>query len=176
MSLADLGNWVLDLVRAHQGWAAPTCFVLSFAESLAFVSLIVPSSVILIAIGGLVAYTELSLLELLAASALGAALGDWFSYWLGVAFKDRIGTFWPFSRYPDLLPRGQRFFERWGAVGVFLGRFLGPVRATVPTIAGMCAMPFWQFQAANWTSAVVWAFAMLAPGAYGLSWLKGFWD
>ncbi len=169
VSLSDLGTATLDLVRLHQAWAAPVCFALAFAESLAFLSLIVPSSVILIAIGGVVGYTGLSFVELFVATALGAAFGDWLSYWLGSTFKDRIATVWPFTRYPDLLPRGRRFFERWGAPGVFVGRFLGPFRATVPIIAGMCLMPFWLFQAANWTSAVVWAFAMLAPGAFGMS-------
>ena len=131
-----------------------------------------PSSVILIAIGGVVGYTGLSFIELFIATALGAALGDWLSYWLGATFKDRLVALWPFTRYPDLLPRGQRFFERWGAPGVFAGRFLGPFRATVPIIAGMCLMPFWRFQAANWGSAALWAFAMLAPGAFGVSAFK----
>ena len=173
MSLSDLGTSVLDFVRLHQAWTAPVCFALAFAESLAFLSLLVPSSLILIAVGGLMAYTDLSFGEVFVATALGAGLGDWLSYWLGLTFKDRLTTLWPFTRYPDLLGHGHRFFERWGAVGVFLGRFLGPVRATVPIVAGMCAMPAWRFQAANWASALVWAFAMLAPGAFGLAALRG---
>lgn len=176
MSLADLTARTLDLVRDNQAWAPPVCFALAFAESLAFVSLVVPSSVILIAVGGLVPFTDLSLLELLFTTALGAALGDWLSYWLGSRFRDRIATTWPLSRHPGLLDRGRRFFERWGSAGVFLGRFLGPVRATVPLVAGMCAMPVWKFQLANWTSAALWAFAMLAPGALGTAWLRQWWD
>ena len=138
MSLSGIGDVALDIVRQHQSWAAPVCFLLAFAESLAFVSLIVPSSVILIGIGGVIAYTDLSFTELFVATGIGAALGDWLSYWVGLTFKDRLATLWPFTRHPDLLARGQRFFERWGAAGVFLGRFLGPVRATVPLVAGMC--------------------------------------
>ena len=172
VSLSEIATSTIDLVKQHQGWAAPVCFALAFAESLAFLSLIVPSSVILIALGGVVGYTGLSFTQLLVATALGAALGDWLSYWLGSTFKERIATIWPFTRYPNLLPRGRSFFERWGALGVFAGRFLGPFRATVPIIAGMCLMPFWLFQVANWTSALVWAFAMLAPGAYGVSAFK----
>jgi hypothetical protein len=39
------------------------------------------------------------------------------------------------------------FFDRWGAAGVFLGHFLGPVRAIIPVIAGIYALPQWQFPA-----------------------------
>ncbi len=157
MPLADWGAAALDIVRTHERWAAPLCFALSFAESLAFVSLIVPSSVILIGIGGLVAYSGLSFFELWAASTVGAALGDWLSYWLGKTFDERLAATWPMTRFPDALSRSRRLFERWGVVGVFIGRFLGPVRATVPLIAGISAMPFWLFQAANWLSAALWA-------------------
>ncbi len=80
---------------------------------------------------------------------------------------------WPLSRHPDLLPRGHRFFERWGFAGVFVGRFFGPLRASIPLVAGICSMPFIRFQLANVLSAVVWAAGVLAPGAFGLNWLRG---
>ena len=63
--------------------------------------------------------------------------------------------------------------DRWGAAGVFLGRFLGPLRATVPLVAGLAAMPALPFQAANWSSAVVWSFVVLAPGAFGVEAVRG---
>lgn len=53
----------------------------------------------------------------------------------------------------------------------FIGRFFGPLRAVIPLVAGICAMPKHYFQLANLLSAMVWAFAILAPGAFGLSWL-----
>jgi membrane protein DedA with SNARE-associated domain len=37
------------------------------------------------------------------------------------------------------------------------------LRATVPLVAGMSELEFWPFQAANTLSAIVWAFALLAP-------------
>ena len=44
---------IVAFVQANQAWAAPVAFVLAFGESLAFVSLFLPSTVILVAIGGL---------------------------------------------------------------------------------------------------------------------------
>ena len=172
MSLAEWSAWALDIVHANQVWAGPICFGLAFAESLAFVSLIVPSSVLLVAIGSLVPLSGLSFVEIWIGAALGAVFGDWLSYWLGLRFKDQINGAWPFTRYPDMLPRAHRFFERWGTIGVFAGRFLGPLRATIPLIAGMCAMPMVAFQIANVTSAMLWAFSLLAPGAFGVAWFR----
>ncbi|HEY6886637.1 MAG TPA: ABC transporter permease, partial [Solirubrobacter sp.] len=45
----------------------------------------------------------------LGAAAVGAALGDWLSYWLGNTFEAPISRAWPLSRRPDLLPRGHAF-------------------------------------------------------------------
>ena len=55
--------------------------------------------------------------------------------------------------------------------GVFLGRFFGPLRAVVPLVAGICGMAQIPFQAANVTSALVWATLILAPGVFGARWL-----
>jgi membrane protein DedA with SNARE-associated domain len=68
------------------------------------------------------------------------------------------------SRHPQLIPKGEAFITRWGALGIFIGRFSGPLRASVPLVAGVFAMPYWRFQAANFTSAFVWAAVLLTLG------------
>ncbi|MDX7953232.1 DedA family protein [Lichenihabitans sp. Uapishka_5] len=172
MTIGEMSDAALTVVRTHHAWAGPICFGLAFLESLAFVSLLVPSAILLIAIGGLVPLSSISFTEIWIGAAVGAALGDWLSYWLGHRFGHRISTLWPFTRYPEMLPRTHRFFERWGALGVFLGRFLGPLRATVPLVAGMGAMPFWPFQIANMTSALLWSAGLMVPGAFGVAWMR----
>ena len=104
-------------------------------------------------------------------ASVGAAFGDWLSYWLGVKFKEPIAHVWPLSRHPDLLPRGHAFIERFGIYAIFIGRFFGPLRASVPLIAGILEMPFWTFQLANFSSAFVWAAVLFAPGAFGFKFL-----
>ena len=42
---------IVDFVREHQAWAAPIVFALAFAESLAFISLLVPAWGALVLIG-----------------------------------------------------------------------------------------------------------------------------
>jgi membrane protein DedA with SNARE-associated domain len=55
---------------------------------------------------------------------------------------------------------------------VFIGRFSGPLRASVPLVAGICEMRTVTFQIANAASAILWATGILAPGAFGLKWLQ----
>ena len=54
--------------------------------------------------------------------------------------------------------------KRWGVLAIFIGRFFGPLRASVPLVAGIFRMPFLQFQIANFTSAFVWAGVLLTMG------------
>jgi membrane protein DedA with SNARE-associated domain len=97
-------------------------------------------------------------------AAVGAALGDWLSYWLGQHYHEEIAGMWPLRNYPDLIPKGHAFFEKWGAWAIVLGRFSGPLRASVPLVAGIVEMPRPKFQLANWTSAFLWAFVLLMFG------------
>lgn len=168
MTMPESLQPVLEFVRAHQGWAPAIVFVLAFGESLAFFSLLLPATILLWGIGAMAGASGLEFVPLWAGAFFGAALGDWLSYWLGYHYHDQIARMWPLRKYPDLLPRGHAFFEKYGAPGVFFGRFIGPLRATVPLAAGACTMPQIPFQIANWLSAAAWAFLTLAPGTLGL--------
>lgn len=171
-TMQEYAQMVVDFVRAHQVWAAPIVGALAFAESLAFLSLLVPAWLALVGIGALVGMGGLEFWPVWVAGAVGAALGDWFSYWLGFVFKDRVAHIWPLSRNPHLIPMGEAFIRRFGVFAVALGRFFGPLRASVPLVAGIFVMPWWHFQIANFASAFVWAAVLLAPGTLGFRWLS----
>lgn len=164
-------NDLLAFIAANQDWAAPIVFLLAFFKSLAFVSMVVPAGILLVAIGGLVGASHISFVPIWLAVSLGAGLGDWASYSIGYRIKGRARHIWPLSRHPQLLPRGERFFRRWGAMSVVLCRFFSPLRATVPLLCGIFEMRWWVFQLANWISAPIWAFALLAPGGLLGAWL-----
>lgn len=169
--MPDYVQAVLAFLKTNQAWAPPVVFALAFAESLALVALLVPATVILWGVGALIGAANLEFWPIWLAAALGAALGDWVSYWLGLHYHEQIARMWPIRNYPTLLPRGRAFFEKWGAPGVFAGRFIGPLRAAVPLAAGACEMPRVPFHIANWSSAFVWATTTLGPGALGADWL-----
>lgn len=161
----------IAFIKAHESWGPYIVLVLAFCESLAFVSLFIPATIILWGVGAAIGVAGLDFWPLWLAAAVGAALGDWLSYWIGYHYHHQIAGMWPLNRNPQLLPRGHRLFEKYGVMAVFIGRFFGPLRAVVPLIAGTATMPLLPFQLANWSSAFIWAAITLAPGAIGMNWV-----
>jgi membrane protein DedA with SNARE-associated domain len=164
MSLHTLIQQIIDFVREHQAWAPLIVGLLAFGESFAIISLVIPATVALVGIGALIGASDILFWPAWLGASIGAALGDWISYWIGLKLENAARHVWPLSRYPEMVARGEAFFKSHGIWSIFLGRFFGPVRAVIPLVAGMFEMPFMSFQIANWLSAFVWAFALLAPG------------
>src|SRR5262249_50736345 len=107
--MEEFAHALANFVRDHQAWAAPIVLVLAFGESLAFISLLIPAWGALVAIGALIGASDLDFWPICIAGALGAALGDWVSYWFGHKYKEQAAQMWPLSRYPDILPRAEAF-------------------------------------------------------------------
>jgi membrane protein DedA with SNARE-associated domain len=155
---------LLEFMRMNQGWAPAIVALLAFGESLAFISLLLPAWAALVGIGALISAGEINFWPIWVAASIGAALGDWLSYWIGRKLEHTVQHIWPLSRHPELIPKGEAFMKKWGVAGIFIGRFFGPLRASVPLVAGIFEMPFWRFQFANFTSAFVWAAVLLTLG------------
>jgi len=164
--IITLTTWITD----HPNLAGFAIFISSFAESLAFVGLIMPGAALMLTAGALIATGALSFWTTMGWAVFGAVLADGLSFWLGYHFKDRIRSFTLFARYPNMLARGEEFFHRHGGKSVFFGRFVGPVRPVIPIIAGMLGMGHVRFTVYNILSALGWAPAYLLPGmAFGAS-------
>lgn len=161
-----------ELIYQHKSWAIPIIFFLAFSESLVFLSLILPASAILLALGALISAGGVTFWLTWASAAVGAFFGDWLSYWIGYHYQNQIVGIWPLSRNPQLLMHAHDFLKRWGILSIFIGRFFGPLRAVIPLVSGIYSMPKGYFQLANITSAIIWAFSILAPGALGIKWIN----
>jgi membrane protein DedA with SNARE-associated domain len=164
---------MLDFVRANQGWAPFIVGALAFGESLAIVSVLIPATVFLVAIGALIGGAGLEFWPIWLGAVVGAILGDWVSYEVARYLGPSIQHSWPLNKRPDLMEKTGALMQKYGAWAVFFGRFSGPLRALVPLFAGIFLMPRFLFQMANVASALVWATALLAPGAGLLGWLEG---
>ena len=165
MDIEFIKNSVVEFVRSHQAYTPFVLGLMTFAESLAFVSLLMPTMTILIGVGFVIAAAEIPFWQSWMGAVGGAVLGNWVSFEIGRRYKKAAYQVWPLSRHPKLIQRGEDFFQRFGPWAVFLGRFFGPTRAGIAMIAGIFLMPSVLFQAANLASASVWAFVILAPGA-----------
>lgn len=162
--MSEIINPILQWLNTHPELSGLGTFIISAAESIAIIGTIVPGSVMMTAIGTLAGSGVIPLWPTIFWAILGAVVGDGISYWIGYRFKHRLYYVWPFRTRPQLLTTGEAFFKKYGGMSVFIGRFVGPVRALVPLVAGMLGMKPLQFYIANILSAIGWAPAYMLPG------------
>ena len=152
------------IITAHRAWAGPILGAVAFGESLAIVGLFVPATALMLAVGGLIGSGTLDPLPVVLWAIGGAVLGDAVSYGIGRILGPGASRSWPLNRHRRSVARTRLFFRRFGFAAIVLGRFLGPIRSTVPLVAGILRMNHGAFQLANGLSAVLWVPVMLAPG------------
>ncbi|MBS9477643.1 DedA family protein [Ancylobacter radicis] len=157
---ADLAQ----LMQSHSYLVPLVVGIIAFGESLVLVGLVIPATALMLAIGGLIGSGLVEPVPVVAGAIAGAIVGDIASYWLGRWVGPRVVHRWPLQGYRSQVAQARLFFRRFGFASVFIGRFFGPVRCTMPMVAGMMRMEQRRFQIANVSSAFVWAPVMLAPG------------
>lgn len=156
----------MAFLHGHVAWTPWLVLALGFAESIALVSLFVPSTFLFLGIGALHSAAGGHYVDVWVAGAAGAAIGDGVSYTLGRMFKDDAHRMWPFTRMPELLPKGRAMFEKWGFWSILGAKFIGGLRPFIPVVAGMMDMPWGLFALGSVISSLAWAGIFLAPG-YG---------
>lgn len=156
---------LIDALSQYPMLALGAVFAAALLESVAIIGTVFPGSSVVVIGGVLVGLAVLDPWWTMLVAVTGATLGDGMSYWLGRHYHTRLLGMWPLKNYPALFEQAQAYFARNGGKSVFLGRFLGPVRAIVPVIAGMSDMPVLPFTLMNVLSAIVWAGLHLLPGA-----------
>ncbi len=153
-SLTHLGVWGYWLV-----------LLVALLESLVFVGIVVPGAAFVVIAGFLSSQGYLDIGDLIWFAAIGAILGDSLSYYLGTK-----GTrfFHNENKWlkADHLERGKQFFHKHGSKSIFLARFIGPLRAIVPFIAGVSGMKKSRFLFWNIISAFLWSASHLLVGYF----------
>lgn len=162
--MEDLVAGIEEFARTHVFWAAPVLGLTTFGESMVFIGAFFPATALMVTAGGLIGAGVLDPWPVLAWCIAGATAGDAVSYWLGRRVGPRAWRHPWVRNHRRTLARARLFFRKYGTASIFLCRFMGPVRAFVPLIAGMTSMNQIKFQMANFGSALVWVPLMLAPG------------
>lgn len=139
---------------------------LAFGETAMFLDLLVPGEVGLVLVGAAGARAGSTLVTLVAAGAAGAIAGDSCSYALGRWASHRSLERWPSlaARLERSRERAQGFVERHGGRAVFLGRWVGALRAVVPFVAGAGGMAYGRFLVWNVLASVAWVTAVVTLG------------
>ncbi|MEJ2377232.1 MAG: DedA family protein [Pseudolabrys sp.] len=125
-----------------------------------------PSEVIMPFAGYLVSIGQLSLVGVATAGALGCNVGSTLAYYVaakgGRAAIDRWGRYVLMS-HADL-DRTEKFFGRYGALTVFVGRLLPVVRTFIAFPAGLARMPMLKFQVYTFVGSWPWCFGLAYVG------------
>ncbi|MBV1692170.1 DedA family protein [Novosphingobium sp. G106] len=164
--MESFAAWIAEIITNNARWASAVIGLLCFGESLVLVGLFIPATALMIATGSLLATGRLDPVWIVGAAIIGSVFGDWVSYLVGARLGPAAYRHWPLREHRTAVAQARLFFRRYGFFAVFAGRFLGPLRAIVPLVAGVTRMPSRSFQLANVASASLWVPTLFAPGYF----------
>ncbi len=164
---------LIALLGPHGHWGYAVIFLGATLEASAFLGLVVPGETLVVFGGFLAAHGSFDVWRLVVVVSIGAVIGDSIGYELG----RRLGRPWllryghRFGLYPVHLERVDGFFARHGGKTIFLGRFVGLLRAVAPFVAGASRMPYRSFLPYNLLGGVLWSLSFVLLGYFvGESW------
>jgi membrane protein DedA with SNARE-associated domain/membrane-associated phospholipid phosphatase len=166
VQLPSLEQLLLDIGETLGRWTYLLVGGLAFLETGAFIGLLVPGETAMI-LGGVVAgQGQIDVVTLIGITWTCAVLGDCASFYfgrrLGREFMVKHGPRVQIT--PDRLEKVEDFFEQHGGKAIFIGRFVGLVRAIAPFLAGSGGMAFRRFLPFDVLGAGLWATAFIMLG------------
>jgi undecaprenyl-diphosphatase len=147
IELPDLDELLKDVGSTLGPWTYLLVGVLCFLESGAFLGLVIPGETAIV-VGGFVAgQGEIDVIVLIAIVWTTAVAGDLVSFALGRRLgRDFLVRHGPrFQITEERIEQVERFYDRHGGKAVFLGRWVGLVRAVSPFLAASSGMPLRRF-------------------------------
>ena len=163
-----IGTFDPQVIKAyvlhHKDFAGPILGIMAFGESLVLVGFFFPATFIMVFAGLAIQQGQLDGATVIGWSVAGAVVGDAVTYWIGRWIGPSVVHHWPLNREKEAVAKARLFFRKYGFLSIFIGRFLGPVRPTIPLVGGIMRMEHLTFQIANVTSAIVWVPFMLFWG------------
>jgi membrane protein DedA with SNARE-associated domain len=156
---------LFQMVLALHGWPVyAVVFALAFLEAAAFLGLVLPDTALLVA-GVLASRGNIDLRVLLVLAIVAAIGGDSVGYLVGRHFGPRLRLTRLGARIKARhWDRAEQAVAVHGFWAVVTGRWVGVLRALVPTVAGMIAMPYRRFLAANALGGTAWVGAVVLLG------------
>ena len=157
-----------DLGELIASWGYPAIFLI---VTLGNIGLPVPEETVLIMAGYLAWQGYLQLSIVLVVGVISAVAGDNVGYWIGRRYGqtavERVAEWLGLGS--ERMASMRRFVARYGAVGVFLGRFFPGLRFMAGPLAGASGLGLRPFFVANVLGAVVFV-----PYGVGLGYAIGY--
>ena len=176
----DFLQTVLDWSNSSSYWLGTAIFITALLECLALIGIVLPGVVLMFGLAVIAGNSSLGLPALLLLAWTGGLAGDLISYAIGNRLQNKVPQLPLLRKNPQWLASAEIHFERYGALSLLLGRFIGPLRPILPMVAGMLSMPFARFITVSIIAAAGWAIAYTLPGwmvgaALELTPPDGFW-
>jgi undecaprenyl-diphosphatase len=165
-NLVDIEKVLEDVSHALGAWSYLLVGFFAFAETGAFVGLLVPGETVMILGGATAGQGATDIYLLIAIGWVCAFAGDSTSFFIG----RRLGREFLARHGPrvgigeDRLAQVDDYFDRHGGKTIFLGRFVGFVRAFAPFIAGSSGMRYRAFVPYSILGTGLWASSALVVG------------
>ena len=164
----DLQQLLEDVSNTLGAWTYLLVGVFAFAETGAFVGLIVPGETVMLLGGAVAGQGAIDIYLLIAIAWFSAWAGDTTSFFLG----RRLGREFVMRNGPRFGISHERFekvedyFSRHGGKTIFIGRFISLVRAFAPFIAGSSGMRYRAFVPYSILGTGLWASAHILIGYF----------
>ncbi|HKB52098.1 MAG TPA: bifunctional DedA family/phosphatase PAP2 family protein [Solirubrobacterales bacterium] len=164
----DLQRLLGDVSHTLGAWTYLLVGVFAFAETGAFVGLVVPGESVMLLGGAVAGQGAINIYLLIAIAWFAAWAGDTTSFFLG----GRLGREFVMRNGPRVGISHERFekvedyFSRHGGKTIFIGRFISLVRAFAPFIAGSSGMRYRAFVPYSILGTGLWASAHILVGYF----------
>lgn len=162
----ELQNLLEDVSNTLGAWTYLLVGLFAFAETGAFVGLVVPGETVMLLGGAVAGQGAIDIYILIAIAWFAAWAGDTTSFFLG----RRLGREFVMRNGPRFGISHERFekvedyFSRHGGKTIFIGRFISLVRAFAPFIAGSSGMRYGAFVPYSILGTGIWASAHILIG------------
>lgn len=164
----ELQGLLEDVSNTLGAWTYLLVGVFAFAETGAFVGLVVPGETTMLLGGAVAGQGAINLYLLIAIAWFAAWAGDTTSFFvgrrLGRDFVIRNGPRFGISH--ERFEKVEDYFGRHGGKTIFIGRFVGVVRALAPFIAGSSGMRYGAFVPYSILGTGIWAPAHILIGYF----------
>lgn len=164
----NLQGLLEDVSNALGAWTYLLVGLFAFAETGAFVGLVVPGETVMLLGGAVAGQGVIDIYLLIAIAWFSAWLGDTTSFFLG----RRLGRGFVLEHGPrfgishERFERVEDYFSRHGGKTIFIGRFISLVRAFAPFIAGSSGMRYRAFVPYSILGTGLWASAHILVGYF----------
>jgi membrane protein DedA with SNARE-associated domain/membrane-associated phospholipid phosphatase len=164
----DLQNLLQDISNTLGAWTYLLVGFFAFAETGAFIGLVVPGETTMLIGGAVAGQGAVDLYLLMAIAWFAAWLGDTTSFFLGrrlgrdfvLKYGAKVGI--SHERFEKV----ESYFDRHGGKTIFIGRWISLVRALAPFIAGSSGMQYRAFVPYSVLGTGLWATLHILVGYF----------